>query len=532
MKTVLNKPHFVFFFCVFMLFLGCKKGVEYENILPPDAVAVAIINPKQLAIKANLTKIDQYKVFQLFEESLTTKNASTAKLWETIRKDPTEIGIDLNRQIFVFMVEKNQQQYVGISMKMGSKKKFENFLANLHQASSEKEISFYQENDFHFSSSYQYPLVGWNKNSILFLASTYQNNTESLKKTFHDLTHNKQSLYQDPSFHDVVVQAQDVSIWTTNSFFRQFTDSTSDIEKYPRNNWVTHLNFVDDGLAITQKFHPDPILKKQLDSLPFWRKSTPSDLFDWAPKQSYANFFISVQEEQIYNVLKEQKLINKTLEEFDIQLEKYPNSFQGTALFSIFDFQSTLQKTTERDASLAHQSLSLQQNSIPQFVWLSEMKNLDFLTAFIQKNADRIKVYQTYWELRLESLPSIYFTQKEPYFLMTNNVEQIKKFALQIKDTETFKDSEYAKNAKYPLYAYFNLDLQQYPENLQTNFYGLTNFTSMKIIKPLFEILDFVDLKATDSYTKTGKIHLKNSDKNALETILLALDQVYINIML
>lgn len=532
MKNVLRKTILLFFFSVVLLFFGCNKGIEYENLIPPDAVAVAIINPKQLATKANLAQIDQYKVFQLFEESLTTKNSSTAKLWESIKKDPTEIGIDLNRQIFIFMIEKNHQHYIGISMKMGSKKKFENFLTNYSEASTKKETSFYQENDFHFSSNYQYPLVGWNKNSILFLASSYQNNTESLKKIFHDLTQTEQSLYQDPSFHDVVVQAQDISFWMNNSFVRQFTDSTDSIDKYPKINWVTHLNFVDDGLTITHKIHPDPALKKQLDSLPFWRKSTPSDIFDWAPKQSYANFFFSVQGEQIYTALKEQKFIHKTLQELDIQLEKYPNSFQGTGLFSIFDFQAMSPKAIEIDAFLNAPSLPTQKNNIPQFVWLTEMKNQDFLTAFIQQNADRIQVHQSFWELRSEDLPSIYFTQKDPYFLMTNNTERIKKFALQVKDTETFKDSEFAKNAKYPLYAYFNLDLQQYPENVQTNFYGLTNFTSMKIMKPIFDVLDFADLKATDSYTKTGKIHLKNSDKNALETILLALDQVYINLML
>lgn len=77
------------------------------------------------------------------------------------------------------------------------------------------------------------------------------------------------------------------------------------------------------------------------------------------------------------------------------------------------------------------------------------------------------------------------------------------------------------------MFGYVNLNFDQYPEQVQQYIYQQIPFGNTKEMQTILSNFDYIDYRVSDEYTKTGKIHMKNKDKNSLEIILLLLDQAY-----
>ncbi|GEM_PF-334971 len=516
-----------------LLFFSCNKGIEYEKLIPEDAQIVTIINPKTVAEKGNLTNLDQYQFFQILQNSILNESSETVKLWNEIKNNPNKIGIDLNSPFYIFGTEIKQKMYVGIVLKMNKKNDFEDFISQAYQINTKKKPSFYEKNDFTFIEGFEKPLIGWNKNSVLILASEYGNINQNLSAVFSQIVKQETSLYDNPSFNDVVNNAQDISIWLNNDFMAKFSQRNDSITKKTyKNNWVTHLNFVNDGIAFTYKFHPDPNLKKILEKKPVWKKSTNSDFFSYLPAKSYANVYFDLHGEHLYSLIDEQKFLDNFLDELQINIHDYPNSFEGSFAFSVFDFKNLILPPIKSENEFGEEIILTKETSIPQFALISKMKDDKFFNTFIQNNSDKIESKNNYWNLKVAKDFPIYIGQNQHYLYVTNNENQIEKFFNNQIDSVNFKQSEFAKNAKHPLYAYVNLDINQYPIGFQDMLYNALPKGGSLIWKPAFDQLDNFTIRATDSYTKTGKIQFKNSDKNALETLLLTIDKTYTNLFL
>lgn len=90
-----------------------------------------------------------------------------------------------------------------------------------------------------------------------------------------------------------------------------------------------------------------------------------------------------------------------------------------------------------------------------------------------------------------------------------------------------FVTSEYATNASNPMFGYVNLNFDQYPKEVQNYIYQQIPFGNTKEMQTVLSYFDYIDYRVSDEYTKTGKIHMKKTDKNSLEVILLFLDEAY-----
>lgn len=534
MKKRWRKSTILGLFCSLIFLFSCKKGIEYEKILPTDAQMVTVINPKNIASKGNLSNLDQYQLFDFLQQSILENSTETQKVWQAYKNNPQDIGIDLNRPFYIFGKEVRNKMYVGLTMKMNNKSDFEDFITQIYQAQTKKTVNFREENGFTFIEGFDKPLIGWNKNSIFILASELGNINQNVKVVYNQIIRQDSSLYDNPSFNDMATNAQDISVWYNNNFVKKFKNSTDSLSQneYQNNYWVTHISFVNDGISFKHKFHPDPELKKHLDKNPLWKKSTNSELFDFVPAKSYANFYMNIYGERTYKLIHEQKFLDQFLDQMQIDLTQYPNSFEGNMVFSIFDFQHQNLGTQIDTMPTGENMVKVNEISTPQFILLAKMKDQNFMNAFIQQNNTQLISKNKYWQLKTSKQFPVFVSQQNNVLAFTNHEAQMQKFVNQQTENPSFKSSVYAENAKYPLYIYANLDIDQYPLGFQQMIFRNLPNGNPTVWRPLLEQFHYVDIKATDAYTKTGKVFFKNSNRNALENLLIGLDKTYTNIFL
>ena len=93
--------------------------------------------------------------------------------------------------------------------------------------------------------------------------------------------------------------------------------------------------------------------------------------------------------------------------------------------------------------------------------------------------------------------------------------------------SSNFVTTGYATNASNPMFGYVNLNFDQYPKEVQKYIYQQSPFGNTKEMQTVLSYFDHIDYRVSNEYTKTGKIHMKKTDKNSLEVIFLLLDQAY-----
>ncbi|WP_395093565.1 DUF4836 family protein [Vaginella massiliensis] len=514
--------------------VGCRKSVEYERLIPTDAQMVTVINPKTIASKGNLAELDRFQFVQFIQNSLLEGSKEELKIWQEYKSAPAKIGLDLNRPIYIFTKEIHKKIYVGLSMKMNNKDDFEEFIEKIYEAKRKKKAKFKEKDGFTFLENFEKPLIGWNKNSVFVLASEYGNLPQHIDAAYHQIVKQDSSLYDNPSFGDMMSNSQDISVWYNDLFLAKLNPQA--VKNTPKssnyNYWITHISFVSDGISFTHKFHPNSTLKKELEKKPIWKKATQSDLFDFVPQTSYFNLYFDIYGERTYDLLNQQQFVDQLLTQVGIELDQYPNSFEGNMMMSVFDFRNQ-SFGTQLDTDANGSKISkLNEMSIPLFVLVAKMKDKAFIDQFVAQNSSKLSVKNTYWQWNTTKQFPLYLSQQDDYLFVTNSEKQMQKFTQKTTENPSFKQSIYAENAKYPLYFYANLDLDQYPVGAQQLLLRMLPQGSHEIWQPLFDQLHYLDLKQTDHYTKTGKIFFKDNKRNALENLLIGLDRSYTNLFL
>lgn len=212
-------------------------------------------------------------------------------------------------------------------------------------------------------------------------------------------------------------------------------------------------------------------------------------------------------------------------EQYDIDLAKLEQSFEGEALFSVYDFE--IGKAFNPTDFFGKKEAFIQQVVYPQFVLGGKMKNDLFFNEFIKAHQEKIQKIGPYYMLAISSNMKIYMTYKNNLMYITNNQSIMNQYLNNTINPSNFVTSEYATNASNPMFGYVNLNFDQYPKEVQNYIYQQIPFGNTKEMQTVLSNFDYIDYRVSDEYTKTGKIHMKKTDKNSLEVILLFLDEAY-----
>ena len=525
------KKHFKYYsiFVLILLLVSCSKKDDYTTLIPTDADFVALINPKSIAEKGNLGQINQYKIYQLAEDEIKNQDPAMNELLTKIKENPTSAGIDIISPIYLFGQKIEGKNMVALITNMRDKDDFEENLKAIYKGLYKKEITFDEVEGFTTISGFNKPFMAWNKTQFLVIASEFGVGEKSIKDYFTKIINDKHSLAKENnSFADFVKKSQDINVWYTGNFLKNFSKQEDNTKKnldFTKSSWVNLISFTSDGINFTQKFHPDAATKVELEKRPMWKSKINTDFFKYFPAQSYMNIGLGIYPTNTRYVFENQNFLTTFLEQYDIDLTQLEQSFEGEALFSIYDFE--VGKAFNPNDFFGKKENFIKQMVYPQFVLGGKMNNDLFFNNFIKTHQDKIKKIGEYYMLPISSNMTIYLTYKNNLMYITNNQAVMNQYLKNVVNQSNFVTSSYATNASNSMFGYVNLNFENYPKEVQNYIYQQIPFGNTKEMQNILGNLDYIDYRVSDEYTKTGKIHMKKSDKNSLEVILLLLDEVY-----
>ncbi|WP_291078119.1 MULTISPECIES: DUF4836 family protein [unclassified Empedobacter] len=514
---------------IILLFAGCSKNEDYTVLIPTDADFVALINPKSIAEKGNFQKLEQYKIYQLAEGELKNQDPTFDQLLNDIKNNPTSAGIDIISPIYIFGQKINGKNMVALITNMRDKDQFEKHLSTIYKGLYKKDISFEKKDGFTTISGFNKPFMVWNKSQFLLIVSEFGVEEKAIQDYFTKIINDKHSLAKENnSFGDFVKNSQDINIWYTGNFLKNFSKLESSEKKnldFTKSSWVNFISFTSDGISFTQKFHPDAITKVELQERPMWKSKINTDFFKYFPAQSYMNIGLGIYPANTRYVFENQNFLTTFLEQYEIDLNKLEQSFEGEALFSVYDFE--IGKAFNPNDFFGKKEAFIKQIVYPKFVLGGKMKNDLFFNEFIKANQENIQKIGPYYMLPLSTNMKIYMTYKNNLMYITNNQSIMNQYLNKMVSSSNFVTSKYATNASNPMFGYMNLNFDQYPKEVQNYIYQQIPFGNTKEMQTVLSYFDHIDYRVSNEYTKTGKIHMKKTDKNSLEVIFLLLDQAY-----
>ena len=525
------KKRFNYYSILFLLllFASCSKNEDYTVLIPTDADFVALINPKSIAEKGNFNEINQYKFYQLAENEIKNQDPTFDKLFNQIKDNPTSAGIDIISPIYLFGQKINGKNMVALITNMRDKDQFEEHLTTIYKGIKKKEISFEKKDGFTTISGFDKPFMAWNKSQFLLIVSEFGVGEKAIQDYFTKIINDKHSFVEENnSFGDYVKNSQDINIWYTGNFLKNFSKTENKSKKnldFTKSSWVNFISFTSDGISFTQKFHPDAITKVELEKRPMWKSKINTDFFKFFPAQSYMNIGLGIYPANTRYVFEDQNFLTTFLEQYELDLNKLEQSFEGEALFSVYDFE--IGKAFNPNDFFGKKDDFIQQVVYPQFVLGGKMKNDIFFKDFLKSHQQNIQKIGPYYMLPISTNMKIYMTYKNNLMYITNNQSIMNQYLNNMISSSNFVTSKFATNASNPMFGYVNLNFDQYPKEVQNYIYQQIPFGNTKEIQKVLSNFDYIDYRVSNEYTKTGKIHMKKTDKNSLEVIFLLLDEAY-----
>ncbi len=406
---------------------------------------------------------------------------------------------------------------VALITNMRDKDQFEEHLTTIYKGLYKKDISFEKKEGFTTISGFNKPFMAWNKSQFLVIVSEFGVEEKAIQDYFTKIINDKHSLAKENnSFGDFVKNSQDINIWYTGNFLKNFSKHESSEKKnldFTKSSWVNFISFTSDGINFTQKFHPDAITKVELEKSPMWKSKI------------NMNIGLGIHPANTRYVFENQNFLTTFLEQYEIDLNKLEQSFEGEALFSVYDFE--IGQAFNPNDFFGKKEAFIQRIVYPQFVLGGKMKNNLFFNEFIKAHQENIQKIGPYYMLPISSNMKIYMTYKNNLMYITNNQSIMNQYLNNMVSSSNFVTSEYATNASNPMFGYVNLNFDQYPKEVQNYIYQQIPFGNTKEMQTVLSNFDYIDYRVSDEYTKTGKIHMKKTDKNSLEVILLLLDEAY-----
>lgn len=523
-----NIFRFLLFICLSFLLFNCSKKKDYVEMIPADADFVIQINPKKIAEKANFNQIEKYQLANFAINEINHTDPSLKKLLENIQNSPTSSGVDIISPIYIFGKKYNNKIIATLAMKMNNKNDFEDQLKIVYKSIYQQDIDFVDENNYTFIKNSKKPFIAWNKQHFFFIAGEYGTSTKVLNQYFNELIKNESPLKSNNSFADFLSKTEDINIWYTGKFLSYLTKKQSKNENgldFTKSSWATYLLFNKDNINFTQKFHPDPVTKVKLERRPMWKSKINTDFYKYFPARSYANFSFAVYPNNTRYIFDNQNFITEFLKDYEIDINTLENSAEGEVLFSIFDFEQG--KSFNVNDYFGKKEAFSKNIIIPQFILGARMKNKAFYDELITKFGNSIVNEGLYKTLKIGNNQSIFLTYKYNILYITNNHIQMNNFILNRVDKFNFIQSEFSNRAKNSMFAYANLNIEDYPISVKNYFLNTIPFGTNPEFEKFINHFSKFQYNVTDEYTKNGSITLKKNDEHSLEIILKFLDKTY-----
>lgn len=427
-----------------VLFLAsCSKSDDYLNVIPKDTPLVASINLKALGAKAGINDKENKEALGKLTDMLKKEmNAASFERLESIIKDPDKCGIDLSKPIYAFYSDKSDMI---LTAKVTDKKSLANSIKLLGNDTEISELT--EKEGYSFSQMDGYSYIAFNENTLIVVKSETSGNSDKMKLNAIEILNgkNEESIASDKGFIKMQEKKADIAIYNNfeelDNNYKEILEKSIGIDGAAQEcKLISGIFFENGKLVINSEFYTDDEKIKELYEIHNdYFSPIKNSLLGYLPKSTLCLMSVSIENDKIFEMLKENKDFQKNISLEDAEtIEKTLKSVGKEITLGITDFN-----ITER----------------PAIVIYAEAKNGDILKElYNNKDNNSFTRYSRFTELEENAYliqtgrDNIFLGYKNNMIYATNDENTYKNIGK--KPEASAEENSYAKDIKGKKIAY------------------------------------------------------------------------------
>lgn len=479
-----------------LFFCSCSKGVDMGKYIPKDAFFVVDVDMNQLWDKADLDNIDQISFVKLGRQELRSEDPQTAELVDAILKDPKTTGLNLKRDLAVYVRYSNDIDGAVVAT-MHSKKKFEEWL-NQFVKDNEMAVNFEDREGWRVAVMENEVAV---KNYVAF-------NNEVAMLLFSDANMDEllalkrdESLAGDKKFREYWKNRSEMSMWMGMEELMNIAEMSGQdvngvMEIYGKEYWdaIKQASFAvnvifDKGvmrMVLTVQGIDNKVFEKYMQKFN-------GDLVDYMPGKTYAALSAAYNLNVVMDALESDKELDINLDEeamAGVTTRELISAFGGSMLFDLFDID-----------------VNDEGSVIPMIAVAFDINNADVIRKVLEsEDLGLAKVQDDVYSLEgLISFP-VYICLSDRALFVSNLGEAI----------QTFREGKHkgamepvAKKVKAGNYLYVDLDINHYPDAVKALI--PENITAL-----MGKYLDYTEFVTNGTKSAEWDFYIKDRKQNSL----------------
>ena len=500
-----------------LLFFSCSKQVpENMAVIPKETNVVSVINLYSLAQKGKLNDISERKFFQTMKKEIQSENKKLSKLVDDIVEDPGITGMDVKTDIFGYYVTEKENEYGCLSVKLNNEEKFGNFITELLK---ELEIDFdiEKEQNYRFILVQSDLVVAWDAKKALFLTALSYSGRKGMGAEIETLMTLKpeDQMTGNDDFRKFYENKKDISVWLSanvlDDYLLEVLSEVSGMD-YADSYVSAYFNFEKGKISLSAQLIPNEELKKTMKEYGGKTISFNDNLLEYLPATSYAAISMTFDPAVFYSVFQKERKFDdmRTMfeEELGMDVKEFAESFKGSVLFSLFDFNVNEMQ--------------------PVMGLVFDINGSRTIEKVIEK-AEAFGTKQNgYYRFDLDGI-TLYAAFNEKACLLTNDKKSVEAFQNNGFGKESLTQSPIKTGlTKNTFYGYWNLNFGEYPEIVKE--IVKTTFGN-DVFKLWNGFVRNVEFRSMDTMSSEFILHLQDDTNNSLYSIIHYTDNIYNEVM-
>lgn len=482
-----------------VLAVACSSSKNQEGaFIPKDAYFVADINVGSMWQKGELTQANDLNSIQMLHSFLAVSAPEFDKILEEMIKDPSSCGIDMDRNIAVFMSDNNGRSMAVVNAALKDQKVFEDFLATVEKTAGGMKTA--EESGRKVTVFGNEFIAAYDETNVVFVfnadGKTDIETQKSYATTLYDLDKDN-SMLADKHYGEYKDLRHDINFYAHYANLMKLTGGAASMTQMqaflPKEDYDAMqqaaicytVSFENGSIDVNGSYLGTPAGLQKIADQKFNAK-----LVDYMPEQTLVAFTFALSPSGLIDYLGSIPSLKPFLgnDTGYGSIKDIVTAFGGSFIGSFYGME----------------------NNTPLFAAACDINNEELVSEMLEDMGLGTTGV-------IPGSPVKYILTNGAFVISTDDA------VITAAANGGFGNglNNIADKAKNGNYFYLDLKIQDYPEELVSQLGVLDPVATM-----LLGMLDFAEAYSDNTTTGTFKLHLANSNANSLAYTIQTIDQV------
>ena len=522
MKRLFDLKPIILCIITLVLFASCSKHDVNLKYIPTDSKFISIIDADAIMMKGDLKNYKELNLYSEVQEMFGREDDSSAKLMQEILEDPTLLGVNFLKDMYIYHATSNDNSNLIIAqVALSNSQKLKDLLVRV-DSEENLELDFIKEDNYEYISNNEEMAIVWNDDVLLAVVSPQK--SVDFKTELVSLMSAKEesSILNNAKVLNLLKDKKDISYWFSYDLFElipqfkmikaQMPYSLSDASMF------MSLDFDTDKIVCRFKTDLNEEMQTYVSKLYPAGTKFNKELTNLFPKECYIGASAIINPTALYEQMKatEQaaKIYNNIETELEFSFEELYNSFKGSFILSIFDFKV------------------VGPNPIPQLAIACDLNSNEYIHELIKKlPSEMISKDGDNYTISTPMGINAYIHNSNSLCYLTNSIEAFNNLKDGGYGSESLTNSARGKLMNQSIgYFYTNMNLNTYPQNIKS--LPTKMGVRQNYVSTWNNFFDYVEFSSDASDITSGqmKLQLVKKNQNSLKTFIHLIDDNYKNI--